>query len=204
MGRSRGRLQAGLLVTLFFLPGLVLGQEQNGDGTSFGEMCLGQFTAGFPEFVLDTNASVENGATFLASPPVESSRDCVRACCKNPSCNLALVEQSPAGDPDGVQSCFLLNCLYDQALVCRFAKKDGFLNYVRREVYNAYATMRNRGNSGKETRARFSAKGAQPGLEPREAAVFPLSPAVVPSPNWLVWFDLACRVNLPALAASGL
>ncbi|XP_034273725.1 kunitz-type protease inhibitor 1 [Pantherophis guttatus] len=147
MGRSRSRLQAGLLVTWIFLTGLVLGQEENGEGASFGERCLAQFTPGFPEFVLDTNASVENGATFLASPPVESNRDCVRACCKNPSCNLALVEQSPGEDSEGIQSCFLLDCLYDQALVCRFAKKDGFLNYVRREVYNAYATMRNRGNS---------------------------------------------------------
>ncbi|KAG8126174.1 putative Kunitz-type protease inhibitor 1 protein [Naja naja] len=146
MGRSRSQLQAGLLVTWFFLAGLVLGQEQNGEGASFGETCLAQFTPGFPEFVLDTNASVENGATFLASPPVGSSRDCVRACCKNPDCNLALVEQSPGEDSNGIQSCFLLDCLYDQALVCRFAKKDGFLNYVRREVYNAYATMRNLGN----------------------------------------------------------
>lgn len=185
MGRSRSRLQAGLLVTWVFLTSLVLGQEQNGEGASFGEKCLAQFTAGFPEFVLDTNASVENGATFLASPPVESNRDCVRACCKNPSCNLALVEQSPGEDSDGIQSCFLLDCLYDQALVCRFAKKDGFLNYVRREVYNAYATMRNGGNSGKETRARFS----QPRVDPRVAPVFSLGP-VLPGPIWLVCLAL--------------
>ncbi|KAM6461093.1 kunitz-type protease inhibitor 1 [Liasis olivaceus] len=149
MGRSGSRLRVGLLVT-FVLAALVLGQDQNGEGASFGEICLAQFTAGVPEFVLDTGASVQNGATFLGSPPLESGRDCVRACCKNPGCNLALVEQRPGGESEGIQSCFLFNCLYDQAFVCRFAKKDGFLNYVRREVYDAYVTMRNRGDRDDE------------------------------------------------------
>ncbi|XP_062974933.1 kunitz-type protease inhibitor 1 [Elgaria multicarinata webbii] len=111
-------------------------------GASFGESCLAHFTAGLPEFVLDTDASVQNGATFLSSPEVERGRDCVRACCKDPHCNLALVEQVPGGDHDAVQSCFLLDCLYDQAFVCKFARKDGFLNYVKRDVYDAYVAMR--------------------------------------------------------------
>uniref|UniRef100_A0A8D2KXS7 PKD/Chitinase domain-containing protein n=1 Tax=Varanus komodoensis TaxID=61221 RepID=A0A8D2KXS7_VARKO len=109
-----------------------LSEEPHG-GTPFGESCLAQFTAGLPEFVLDTDASVANGATFLVSPAVERGRDCVRACCMDPRCNLALVEQLP-GELDAIKDCFLLDCLYDQAFVCKFARKDGFLNYVKKEV----------------------------------------------------------------------
>ncbi|XP_020651429.2 kunitz-type protease inhibitor 1 [Pogona vitticeps] len=141
-----GSLQGGLWA-LLFLAAQILGQEEaQGDGDSFGATCLSHFTTGLPEFVLDTDASVQNGATFLGSPPAESARDCVRSCCKKPPCNLALVEQVPGGDPDSIQSCFLLDCLYDQNFVCKFARKDGFLNYVKREVYDAYVAMREQGS----------------------------------------------------------
>ncbi|XP_066492338.1 kunitz-type protease inhibitor 1 [Tiliqua scincoides] len=126
---------------------LVLGQEEKQEGAQFGETCLTQFTTGLPEFVLDTDASVANGATYLSSPHLYRGKDCVRACCKQPDCNLALVEKDPGGGEDSIQNCFLLNCLYDQSFVCKFAKKTGFLNYVEREAYGAYATLVNLGNS---------------------------------------------------------
>ncbi|XP_061467396.1 kunitz-type protease inhibitor 1 [Rhineura floridana] len=148
MAPSRTLLQARLLMNLVVAV-LVLGQEEAQEEVPFSESCLAHFTAGLPEFVLDTDASVQNGATFLASPPLERGRECVRACCKNPQCNLALVEQTPGGEEqDSIQNCFLLNCLYDQAFVCKFARKEGFLNYVKREVYDAYVAMREQGNRG--------------------------------------------------------
>ncbi|NXS71491.1 SPIT1 inhibitor, partial [Pandion haliaetus] len=107
----------------------------------FGEMCMEDFTAGVPDLVLDTDASVQNGATFLSSPMVHRSRDCMRACCKDPACNLALVEQVPGTEEDHIQGCFLLNCLYEQAFVCRFARKIGFLNFLRKDVYDSYLAM---------------------------------------------------------------
>ncbi|XP_073204849.1 kunitz-type protease inhibitor 1 isoform X2 [Lepidochelys kempii] len=140
MASGRALLQAGLLIQL--LTAAVLGQE----GASFGETCLAHFTAGMPEFVLDSDASVKNGATFLSSPRVHRSKDCVRACCKEPACNLALVQQDPPGEEDRIQACFLLDCLYEQAFVCKFARKVGFLNYVRREVYDAYVDVREQGS----------------------------------------------------------
>ncbi|XP_048710983.1 kunitz-type protease inhibitor 1 isoform X2 [Caretta caretta] len=140
MASGRALLQAGLLIQL--LTAAVLGQE----GASFGETCLAHFTAGMPEFVLDSDASVKNGATFLSSPRVHRSKDCVRACCKEPACNLALVQQDPHGEEDRIQGCFLLDCLYEQAFVCKFARKVGFLNYVRREVYDAYVDVREQGS----------------------------------------------------------
>uniref|UniRef100_A0A8C5X8Q1 Kunitz-type protease inhibitor 1 n=1 Tax=Malurus cyaneus samueli TaxID=2593467 RepID=A0A8C5X8Q1_9PASS len=113
----------------------------------FGEMCLEEFTAGLPDWVLDTDASVQNGATFLSSPMVLRSRDCMRACCKDPACNLALVEQGPGTEEDHIQGCFLLNCLYEQTFVCRFARKIGFLNFLKKDVYDSYLAMQNHGSS---------------------------------------------------------
>ncbi|XP_033001345.1 kunitz-type protease inhibitor 1 isoform X1 [Lacerta agilis] len=143
----RIHVQAGLLLQLVAAALVAVGQEEAAEGVSFGDRCQAHFTAGLPEFVLDTDASVENGATFLSSPSVERGRDCVRACCKHPQCNLALVEKIPGGDEeDGIHSCFLLDCLYEQAFVCKFARKDGFLNYVKKEVYEAYVAMREKGH----------------------------------------------------------
>lgn len=144
-----------------FLAALALAQEEPPEGAHFGERCLAHFTTGLPEFVLDTDASVANGATFLSSLPLERGKDCVRACCKQPGCTLALVEQAPGAGEDAIRSCYLLDCLYDQSFACRFAKKDGFLNYIRKEAYEAYVAMRDHGNGGKEAAGRCGRRGAQ-------------------------------------------
>lgn len=128
---------------------LVLDLGEGQKEKPFGEMCLEEFTAGLPDWVLDTDASVQNGATFLSSPMVRRSRDCMRACCKDPACNLALVEQGPGSEEDHIQGCFLLNCLYEKAFVCRFARKVGFLNFLKKDVYDSYLAMQNHRPSGK-------------------------------------------------------
>ncbi|KAM5240987.1 kunitz-type protease inhibitor 1 isoform 1-T1 [Hipposideros larvatus] len=110
--------------------------------------CLDRFTPGVPAFVLDTDASIRNGATFLGSPTVRRGRDCVRACCTTQNCNLALVELQPNGGEDAVASCFLINCLYDQNFVCKFAPREGFINYLTREVYRSYRELRTQGFGG--------------------------------------------------------
>lgn len=113
-----------------------------------GASCLDRFTPGVPSFVLDTEASISNGATFLDSPAVRRGRDCVRACCTTQNCNLALVELQPDGGEDAVASCFLINCLYDQNFVCKFAPREGFMNYLTREVYRSYRKLRTQGFGG--------------------------------------------------------
>ncbi|XP_038597224.1 LOW QUALITY PROTEIN: kunitz-type protease inhibitor 1 [Tachyglossus aculeatus] len=121
-----------------------------------GPSCLARFTAGVPAFVLDRDASIRHGATFLGSPPSSRrSRDCMRACCALPSCNLALVELPPetGGPPGGgedqpVTACYLLDCLYEQAFVCKFSRKQGFLNYLTRDVYHAYRDLQKHGFGG--------------------------------------------------------
>lgn len=156
-----------LLLVLVPLPAAALrgraARDEAAAAAAFGERCLDHFTVGLPDFVLDTDASVQNGATFLSSPAAARGRDCVRACCKEPACNLALVEQSPDGGEDGVRACFLLNCLYEQAFVCKFARKAGFLNYVKRDVYDAYVSMREKGEGGK---VQLAPLPAHPGLPP--------------------------------------
>lgn len=117
---------------------------------SGGAACLSRFTSGVPAFMLDTEASVSNGATFLGSPTVRRGRDCVRACCTTQNCNLALVELQPEGGEDAISACFLMNCLYEQNFVCKFAPKEGFINYLTQELYHSYRELRTRGFGGEE------------------------------------------------------
>lgn len=119
-------------------------------GLPTGAPCLERFTAGVPAFVLDTEASVSNGATFLGSPTVRRGWDCVRACCTTQNCNLALVELQPDGGEDAIAACFLMNCLYEQNFVCKFAPREGFINYLTREVYQSYRELRTQGFGGKD------------------------------------------------------
>lgn len=115
-----------------------------------GAACLSRFTSGVPSFVLDTEASVSNGATFLGSPTVRRGWDCVRSCCTTQDCNLALVELQPDGGEDAISACFLMNCLYEQNFVCKFAPKEGFINYLTQELYRSYRELRTRGFGGEE------------------------------------------------------
>ncbi|KAL6478041.1 hypothetical protein MHYP_G00138760 [Metynnis hypsauchen] len=106
------------------------------EGQDSGQQCLEKFTQGKQDFVLDTDESVKEGATFLGSPSVTRASDCVSACCKDPQCNLALMER---GSEEGtISSCFTFNCLYKQKKVCRFVRKTGFQNYVLTSVFGSY------------------------------------------------------------------
>lgn len=110
--------------------------------------CFDRFTPGVPDFVLDTDASMGSGASFLGSPAVRRGWDCVRACCATPTCNLALVELQADGGEDAAASCFLINCLYEQSFVCKFAPREGYTNYLTRDVYRSYRELRTQGFTG--------------------------------------------------------
>ncbi|XP_006831823.1 PREDICTED: kunitz-type protease inhibitor 1 [Chrysochloris asiatica] len=130
------------------LRGIEAGPSPSPPGLPGGAACLDLFTAGVPAFVLDTEASVSNGATFLGSPTVRRDWDCVRACCATHNCNLALVELRPHGLEDDTPSCFLMNCLYEQNFVCKFAPREGFINYLTRKVYSNYRDLQTQGFGG--------------------------------------------------------
>ncbi|XP_058396519.1 kunitz-type protease inhibitor 1, partial [Diceros bicornis minor] len=146
--------QAGILaVAVWLLCALVVRGTEAGPPPAppelpTGAACLDRFTAGVPDFVLDTEASVSNGATFLGSPTVRRGWDCVRACCITQNCNLALVELHPDGGEDAIATCFLMDCLYEQNFVCKFAPRGGFINYLTREVYRSYRELRTQGFGG--------------------------------------------------------
>lgn len=103
------------------------------------EGCLGKFKKGRDDFILDTDESVKDGATFLLSPKLGRYRDCVGACCKDPKCNVAFMER---GEEEGsISSCFLFDCLYKMKYVCRFVRKKGFTNYIQDTVYESYLSV---------------------------------------------------------------
>ncbi|XP_040916903.1 kunitz-type protease inhibitor 1a [Toxotes jaculatrix] len=108
-------------------------------GQQFGEQCLAKFKNGREDFVLDADESVKDGATFISSPKLDRYKDCVTACCKEPRCNVALMER---GDEEGlVSSCFLFDCLYKQKYACRFVRKKGYINYILDSVYDSYLAV---------------------------------------------------------------
>lgn len=131
----RGRLGAGALL----LPLLLL--LDSGAAQVTGEECLARFQEGKENFVLDGDESVKDGATFLSSPPLTRYRDCVASCCKDPRCNVALMQK---GTEEGlVNSCFLFDCLYKKQYVCRFVRKNGYINYILDSVYDSYLNVDN-------------------------------------------------------------
>ncbi|XP_059377127.1 kunitz-type protease inhibitor 1a [Carassius carassius] len=98
--------------------------------------CMDKFSLGKEDFVLDTDESVKDGATFLSSPQVSRPEECILACCLDPNCNLALMEHGE--NPKSIRACFIFNCLYKQKKVCHFVKKKGFSNYVLLSVFKDY------------------------------------------------------------------
>lgn len=88
------------------------------------------------ERIIRAMASIERGATFLSAPGrVYSRRDCVRACCAEPRCTTAIVQEQPQQpDSDGGAvglRCYLFNCTYGGASVCAFSFQRGFSTFSR-------------------------------------------------------------------------
>ncbi|KAK3538062.1 hypothetical protein QTP70_027413 [Hemibagrus guttatus] len=130
-----------------------------------GEQCFSKFVEGKDDFVLDTDESVKHGAEFLGSPmQVTKAKECVSDCCKDPNCNLALMEN---GDQVGtIKSCFLVNCLYKQRNVCVFVRKTGFSNYILTSYFKSYLEKYDSKNRLPRARA-----GQDRVVQPRESVV---------------------------------
>ncbi|XP_062407610.1 kunitz-type protease inhibitor 1-like isoform X2 [Sardina pilchardus] len=99
------------------------------------QSCTKIFEKGQDNFVLDTDESVKEGATYIDTPTVQSPEECVTACCRDLNCNLALIK---TGVEQSLPQCFLFDCLYKQKYVCRFVRKDGFVNYILDSVFDNY------------------------------------------------------------------
>ncbi|KAL3052236.1 hypothetical protein OYC64_004895 [Pagothenia borchgrevinki] len=94
------------------------------------DSCVGDFNA-VGERIIRAKASIELGATFLLAPDrVFSWRDCLHACCSQPHCTVAVVQQDLRQPGDNL-SCYLFNCTYRNKNVCSFAPQQGFTTYSR-------------------------------------------------------------------------
>ncbi|XP_029316463.1 kunitz-type protease inhibitor 1a [Cottoperca gobio] len=125
----KGQLGVCALLLLVLLLDSTSGQET-------GDECLARFKKGREDFILDADESVKDGATFISSAPLSRAKDCVRQCCKEPSCNVAFMER---GAEEGlIKSCFLFDCVYKKKYACRFVRKKGYMNYILDSVYDSY------------------------------------------------------------------
>ncbi|XP_044024277.1 low-density lipoprotein receptor-related protein 11 [Siniperca chuatsi] len=94
------------------------------------DSCVGDFNA-VGERIIRAKASIEQGATFLLAPDrVYTWKDCLHACCSQPHCTVAVVQEDPRQPGDSL-SCYLFNCTYRNKNVCSFAPQQGFTTYSR-------------------------------------------------------------------------
>lgn len=135
-----------LFAALFFILSVYGGETQSSTAEkliSAQDNCVQTFTLGREDFVLDTEEAIEDGAVFLSNPSVANRDACIATCCRDPKCNLALIEDGH--EKGSNSSCFLFNCLYKQKYVCRFIQKKGFTNYLLDSVYEHYLNGRKSG-----------------------------------------------------------
>ncbi|XP_074540774.1 low-density lipoprotein receptor-related protein 11 isoform X2 [Halichoeres trimaculatus] len=107
-----------------------LQQDQAYRTGEVSDSCVGDFNAE-EERIIKTRASIEQGATFLLAPDrVYTWKDCLHACCSQPHCTVAVVQEDPRQAGDSL-SCYLFNCTYRNKNVCSFAPQEGFSTYSR-------------------------------------------------------------------------
>ncbi|KAG9347460.1 hypothetical protein JZ751_005027 [Albula glossodonta] len=103
------------------------------------DMCLSGFNA-IGEHIIRTKDSIEQGATFLTAPSrVYSWRDCLHACCVDPRCTVAVVQEDLEQSEDSL-SCFLFNCTYRNKNVCTFSMQQGYSTYSRVHNISGYTS----------------------------------------------------------------
>ncbi|XP_054879022.1 kunitz-type protease inhibitor 1-like [Poeciliopsis prolifica] len=101
------------------------------------EQCGGDaFVSGTENFVLDAKDAVEDGAALLGTQAVSVDEECETQCCKDPRCNLALLE--PRDEEQETRTCFLLDCVHKNRFVCRFVNQAGYKSYIRTSTHQRY------------------------------------------------------------------
>ncbi|KAJ8385926.1 hypothetical protein AAFF_G00178880 [Aldrovandia affinis] len=104
-----------------------------------GDVCLDGFNA-IEEHIIRAKDSMDQGATFLTAPSrVYSWRDCLHACCVDPRCTVAVVQEDLDQSEDSL-SCFLFNCTYRNKNVCTFFMQQGYSTYSRVHNTSGYTS----------------------------------------------------------------
>ncbi|XP_072534695.1 low-density lipoprotein receptor-related protein 11 [Salminus brasiliensis] len=103
-------------------------EQEQGPG---GGACLSHFDAAESR-IIRAAVSIERGATFLSAPSdARSPADCLRACCAEPRCTVAVVVREERAAPRDGPRCYLFNCTYRGASVCAYSPQRGFTAYSR-------------------------------------------------------------------------
>ncbi|XP_044232334.1 kunitz-type protease inhibitor 1-like [Thunnus albacares] len=124
--------------SLLLLPLLLL-LLRPGGGAAEDASCSGAFRSGQENFVLDAEDAVKEGAVLLSTAHAPSAEFCELACCKDPRCNLALLEPRSSGAAaEESRACVLFNCVHRNRFVCRFVNQVGYLSYIRKSVFLQY------------------------------------------------------------------
>ncbi|KAK5622764.1 hypothetical protein CRENBAI_025123 [Crenichthys baileyi] len=100
--------------------------------------CSDAFRSGSDDFVLDAKDAVERGAALLATHNVSANKDCESFCCRDPRCNLALLEPRDAKGTADTRTCVLFDCVHKKRFVCRFVNQDGYQSYMRESMFQRY------------------------------------------------------------------
>ncbi|KAL2082696.1 hypothetical protein ACEWY4_022514 [Coilia grayii] len=95
-----------------------------------GDVCLDDYTE-MEEHIIRARDSIEQGATYLSAPNrVYSWKDCLHACCLDPHCTVAVMQEDLKKTDDSL-ACYLFNCTYRNKNVCTFSMQPGFSTYSR-------------------------------------------------------------------------
>lgn len=93
------------------------------------DSCVGDYDAA-AKCIIRTRLSIEQGATLLRTPDrAYTWRDCLHACCAQPHCTVAVVQEDPSQAGESI--CYLFNCTSRGRNVCSFAPQEGFSSYTR-------------------------------------------------------------------------
>lgn len=90
-----------IFAILYATPGLAEGEKSRSE-----DMCMRIFDVS-NRTIIKASESIQQGATYLNSAPVQSRLDCQKQCCSVIGCNVAVFEEKPAtasGD------CFMFDC----------------------------------------------------------------------------------------------
>ncbi|KAG7468732.1 hypothetical protein JOB18_015904 [Solea senegalensis] len=113
------------------------------DGAAEDAVCGDTFRSTQNDFVLDAEDAAMEGAALLATAHVQSPDDCQRACCGNPSCDLALLQPRAAAAVAAAsaaenRTCALFSCVHRNRFVCRFVNQAGYHSYIRESVFRKH------------------------------------------------------------------
>lgn len=111
-----------------------------------GDVCLSDFTE-MEEHIIRARDSIEQGATFISAPSrVYSWKDCLHACCLDPHCTVAVMQEDLKQSDDSL-GCYLFNCTYRNKNVCNFSMQQGFSTYSRVHNMTVHRAAAAPGNS---------------------------------------------------------